>query len=89
MCTHSHCTLALVISSTDCAAPALSLLLQGKKAPTIISILPVPQHVPEGGNTGPSRSISLSTDVYQGPLKYPYMWVCSPGGTAARCLCQQ
>jgi hypothetical protein len=49
--------------------------LQGKKAPTIISILPVPQHVPEGGNTGPSRSISLSTDVYQGPLKYPYMWV--------------
>jgi hypothetical protein len=54
-------------------AALCSLCLQGKKAPAIISIMPVPQHVPEGGNQGPSRSISLSTDVYQGPLKYPYM----------------
>ena len=44
---------------------------QGKKAPAIVSIMPVPQ---TGQNPGHhTRSMSLSTDVYQGPLKYPYM----------------
>jgi hypothetical protein len=48
-------------------------VVKAKKAPAIVSVLPVPQHGPTPGSTSDNRRISLSTDVYQGPLKYPYM----------------